>query len=126
MALSLDPMSVLAVFGMILPLVFFLSTLQLAISLYARSFKEAQTYLSPLMIAVIIPAMASMTPGLEMTWNMAMIPILNTSLVCRDILSGTSGGIYVIVIFFSNCVYALVALLVAVRLFHREEVLLRS
>ena len=126
MALTIDPLSVLAVFGMILPVAFFLSALQLAVSLYARSFKEAQTYLSPLMIIVIVPAMASMTPGLELDFTLALIPILNTSLVCKDIMSGTSQGSMVALIFFSNWIYGALSLALAVKLFNKESVLLRT
>jgi sodium transport system permease protein len=121
-----DPVSIFAVFVMILPVAFFLAAAELAISLFARSFKEAQSYLTPLMFAVILPAVASMTPGIELNWKLAWIPILNTSLACKEIMSGTWPWVHLGVIFLSTWIYAGLALFAAIRLFQKEEVILRS
>ncbi len=61
--------------------------------LFAKSFKEAQSYISPLMILVVMPAMAALLPGVELNSALALIPVLNTSLVSKEIISGTTTGI---------------------------------
>jgi len=113
------------VFLMIVPLALLFSAALLAISLFARNFKEAQSYLSPLTIVVVAPAIVSVLPGVELNAGMSLIPILNTSLVSKEIVSGTYHWGYIALIFGSSCVYAAVALWVAIRLFQREEVLFR-
>ncbi len=115
-----------AVFGMILPLAVMFSAALLAISLVAKSFKEAQSYISPLMIVVILPAVASILPGIELDAKLALIPILNVSLVSKEILTGTYHWNYIAIIFLSSCVYAAVALGVAATAFKRESVLFRT
>ena len=126
MALSIDPWSVLGVFAMVLPVAFMLSAAQLAISLFARSFKEAQTYVTPLIFLTIIPSMVSLAPGIELNLKLALVPILNVSLVCKEIMTGTWHWPYIAVIFGSTTLLALGALFLAVKLFQREKVLLRA
>ena len=78
-----------AVFFMVLPLAVFFAAAMLAIALFAKSYKEAQSYISPLMIVAIIPAIGGMLPGVEFNSRLAMIPVLSTSLICKEIVSGT-------------------------------------
>jgi sodium transport system permease protein len=75
---------------------------------------------------VVIPAVASMLPGVELNARLAVIPILNTSLVCKEIITGTYHWNYIALIFASTCVYAAAAIFVAVKMFQREDVLFRA
>ena len=125
MQFRITPAAVIWVFVMVVPLAVLFSAALLAISLFAKSFKEAQSYLSPLTIVVIAPAIVSVLPGVELNAGLSLVPILNTSLVCKEIVSGTYHWSYVALIFGSSCVYAAAALWVAIRLFQREDVLFR-
>jgi len=118
--------AIAAVFFMVLPLAVFFSATLLAIALFAKSYKEAQSYLSPLIILVVLPAIAGILPGVELNARLAMIPVLSTSLVCKEIVSGTFHWNYIGLIFLSSCVYASAALFIAVKLFQREDVLFRT
>ena len=124
--LSIGPKAILSVFVMIVPLSVLFSATLLAISLFARSFKEAQSYLSPLTILVLIPSVISVLPGVELDSRLSLIPVLNTSLVSKEIVSGTYHWSYITLIFLSSCFYAAVALWIAIRLFQREDVLFRT
>ncbi len=117
---------VAAVFFMVMPLAVMFSAGLLALSLLARSYKEAQSYVSPLMIVVILPAIAALLPGVELNAKLALIPILNTSLVSKEILTGNYPWRFILLIFGSSCVYALAALAVAVAAFKRESILFRT
>lgn len=124
--MNVDASAAVAVIGMVLPVAVFLSAALLAISLFARSYKEAQSYVSPLMLAVMISSVTAVMPGVELSPTLAAIPILNTSLVSKEILTGSYNWPYILAIFGSSCVYAAAALAIAVHLFNREEVLFRS
>jgi sodium transport system permease protein len=115
-----------AVFLMVLPLAVFFSSGLIAIALMAKSYKEAQSYIAPLTILVVLPAVAAVLPGVEFNAKMALIPVLSTSLVCKEIVAGTYHWNYIAIIFVSSCVYAAAALFVAVSLFKREDVLFRT
>ncbi len=124
--LKIGPATVLAIFVMALPVAVLFSAALMTISLFAKSYKEAQSYVSPLMILVIVPAVAALLPGVELTSKLALIPILNVSLLCKELVTGTYHWNYIATIFLSTCVYAGVALFLAVKMFQREEVLFRS
>lgn len=117
---------VAAVFFMVLPLAVMFSAALLAIALLARSYKEAQSYIQPLVIVVILPAVAALLPGVELNPKLALVPILNVSLVSKEILTGNYPWRLILLIFLSSCVYALAALGVAVQAFKRESVLFRT
>jgi sodium transport system permease protein len=118
--------AIAAVFLMVLPLAVLFSAGLLAIALFAKSYKEAQSYIAPLMIVVILPAVGGLLPGVEFNARMALIPVLSTSLVCKEIVAGTYHWNYIGIIFLSTCGYASAALYVAVSLFKREDVLFRT
>jgi sodium transport system permease protein len=111
---------------MALPLAFLFSAVLMTIASFAKTYKEAQSYLTPLTFLVVIPAVASVMPGVELTPKLALIPVLNTSLVCKEIITGTYHWGSILMIFFSTCVYAAAALFLAVKMFQREDVLFRS
>jgi sodium transport system permease protein len=124
--LQLGPKAIGSIFMMALPLAVLFSAVLMTIALFAKSYKEAQSYLTPMTFLVVIPAVASLLPGVELTPKLALIPILNTSLVCKEIMTGTYHWSSIAVIFASTCVYAGVALFLAFKTFQRESVLFRS
>jgi len=124
--LHIGPATVLSVFLMALPLAVLFAAALLTIALFAKSYKEAQSYLTPMTFVVVIPAVASLLPGIDLTAKLALVPILSTSLVCKEIVAGTFHWNYILLIFLSSCVYAAAAIFVAVKTFQRESVLFRS
>lgn len=118
--------AVAAIFLIALPLAVVFSAVLMTIALFAKSYKEAQSYLTPMTFLVVIPAVASVLPGIELTPKLAIIPILNASLLCKEIVSGTYHWNYIALIFLSTCVYAAAALFLATKMFQREDVLFRS
>lgn len=124
-AMSLDPAGVLGVVVLVVPLAVLFSAVLLALSLVARGFKEAQSYLSPLVVVVMLPAAVAVLPGVELSARLALVPVLNLSLVSREMVSGVFpwGGIGLV--FASSCAYAAVALAGCVWMFRRESVVFR-
>lgn len=123
---SLDPLGLMATGFMVLPFAVLFSALQLSIALFAKSYKEAQSYISPLIVVVILPAVVGMLPGVELNAKLALVPVLNLSLVSKEMVSGVFNWSYIALIFGSSCVYALAALGWCVRMFNREDVIFRT
>src|SRR5208282_2686649 len=117
--------TVLSIFIMVLPVAVLFAAGVMTVALFAKSYKEAQSYVSPLMFIVIIPAVAAMLP-IDLTAKLALVPILNASLLCKELVTGTYHWNFIAIIFFSTCVYAAAALFLAVKMFQREDVLFRS
>jgi sodium transport system permease protein len=109
-----------------LPLAAFFSAVIFAIALSAKTPKEAQTYISPLVGLLALPAFAPLLPGVELNTKFAFVPILNVSLVSKELVSGNFPWLMIAVIFASSLAYALIALSVAVRLFKRETIIFRT
>ena len=124
--MSINPKAVLAVFGMVLPMAVLFAAALMTIALFAKSYKEAQSYLTPMTFLVVIPAVASLLPGVELNAKLALVPVLNTSLVSKEILTGTYHWNYIALIFLSSCAYAAAAMFIAVKMFQREDVLFRA
>ena len=116
----------LSVFIMAIPLAVLFSAVLITIATFAKSYKEAQSYIMPIMFLVIIPAIAAMLPGVDLTPKLALVPVLNVSLLCKELVIGTYHWNYIGLIFASTCVYAAAALFLAIKMFQRESVLFRS
>ena len=124
--MTLSPMSLLAVLALILSVAALGSAVHLAVALFAKSLKEAQSYLTPLAIALVVPAMLGVLPGLELTNRLALVPILNVMLASRKVMAGDYLWGPMALIFLSSCLYAAAALTVAAAIFRRESVLFRT
>jgi len=124
--LAIDLSSLAVAFATMLPMALFFAATMLAIGLFSRTTKEAHSYLQPLLIVTVMPAVASLLPGVELNSRLALIPVVNVSLVTKEILSGTYHWSYIALIFGSTCVYAGVAMAAAVWMFKRESVLFRT
>lgn len=125
-AISISWRAMATVFLLVLPLAVLFSSVLLAVAVLARSFREAQSQITPLIFIVILPAMAAFIPGLDLTPRLALVPILNVSLVSKEILAGNYPWGTIGLIFASTTFYAAVALRVAIRQFQKEQVLFRS
>ena len=125
-AFSIRPLAAILLLLLMLPLAALFSSVLLSVALFAKSYKEAQSYVSPLMFVVILPAMISFVPGIELNWALAFVPIVNISLAMREVLLGTFHWEQIALIFVSTVIYASFSIFVTKRLFEKESVLFRS
>jgi sodium transport system permease protein len=110
----------------LVPLAMFAASLMFAIALFARSYKEGQSYLMPLLMVVIFPALMGGLSGMQMTPTLCLIPIFNASQMIRGILLGDFTTANFAIATAANLVYAGIAFTVATRQFENENVLFRS
>ncbi len=120
---GLTALLVVQVFGLLLLFAAFFSAVLLTLTSFARSFKEAQAYLIPLMLVSLAPGLLGMMPGLELTGLNAVTPLLNIVLLARDLFGGKAEAGMAAVVVFSTLGYAVAALSVAARFFGAEAVL---
>jgi len=123
---TLDLGGVAGMFLMLLPVAVMFSALLLMVGLFSKSFREAQSYCGPLILVAVVPTVIAMLPGVDLNASLSVVPLLNVSLICKEMLSGTWHWNYILLIFGSACLYATAALAATVRMFHREAVLFRS
>jgi sodium transport system permease protein len=113
-------------FSLLLPLTVFFAGVLLSVSLSAKTFKEAQSLISPLNVAIILPAALAMIPGIEMNMTTALIPVLNVSLASKEIIAGTMSTGHLTLVYASLIVLALASLYGSVWWFKRESTIFRT
>lgn len=122
---SISVLDLSLIFLMLLPTSAIFASLLLAISIYAKTFKEAQNYMSPLSIVVFVPLVASILPGVELTKTTAMIPLTNVALAIKELIKGTVDYGLLLMIFASTVVLAGLLIAFCVHWFQQEKVLFR-
>jgi sodium transport system permease protein len=123
---SISMFDVFLMFIMLVPVAAIFASLLLSISIYARSFKEAQNYMSPMVMVVILPLIIPMLPGVKLDWMWASVPITNISLAIKEIFKGTIDLNMLLVIFGSTTIIAALLLSLCNWWFQREQVLFRN
>ncbi len=118
--------AILQVFGLLLLYAAFFSTLLLAVTSLAQSFKEAQAYLIPLILLAMAPSVVSLMPGLSISGFLAVVPMVNFVLLWRDIFQGEVGVGPCIIVITSTLLYSLLALSLASRIFGTDAILYGS
>jgi sodium transport system permease protein len=114
------------IFLLLIPLNIFVGSLLLSISIFSKSFKEAQSLANPFMIIIIIPVYLGMMPGIELNFSTAIIPILNVTLATKELLAGTLSNYLLLVVIMSQIIIAIGAISFCKAWFNREETLFRS
>lgn len=111
------------IFTLLLLFAAFFSAVLLAITSFARSFKEAQAYIVPVTLISIIPGIISLSPELKFSGVFTVIPLVNIVLLAREIMEGTATYIPAIVAITSTTLYGIAALSVAATIFGSDSIL---
>lgn len=115
--------NVLLALVVLLPVTLTTSALFLALASFARDFRDGQTLLTPVYMAVALPAAVVALPTIELnTWT-AFVPIVNVTLLIKALFLRDASPDLVFLTLLSACAYAAVAIAGAVHVFHRETVL---
>lgn len=107
---------------LMLPLVLLLSALQSMVAAFAKSYREAQTYISLLMLVPLIPsALLSFMPIKAQAWMYA-IPLLGQNLGIMQLLRGDGvTGEQLGLCLAGSLAAALIAVLVTIQLYRSEK-----
>lgn len=111
--------------AMLVPTSLIFASLLLGISIYAKSFKEAQSYIAPLNMLVMVPAFMATLPGVELDLATAWIPVTNVALAVKDLVKGTMETELLVIVFASSMLVGAALLWVSTWWFSRESVVFR-
>lgn len=117
----LSPGFVLSLLVLLLPLVIFFAGVMVPIAIYAKSFKEAQSVITPLNIVMVLPAMIGLFPGIELNLKTACIPVINVVLATKEMIAGTLDPLYMIISFSVMLLLAVTAVVISYRHFDKES-----
>ena len=130
-SVSLPPPSVIGwLLVLAVPLAALFSALSLACAMFARSSKEGQYYLTPLLAVTIGLTVFCMNPAVEINPFYSIMPVMGPSLLLKALLTGATSSvplsIYFAPVLVSSFAYCAVALWWAIELFRREAILFRE
>ncbi|TWU01127.1 ABC transporter permease subunit/CPBP intramembrane protease [Stieleria varia] len=117
---------VLQILGLLVLFSGFFSAVLLSLTSFAKSFKEAQAYLIPVMLLSLTPGMLSLMPGVKLSGPLAIAPLVNIVVLARDVLQGNVNPAAAAIAVISTCAYAAAALGVASMLFGSDAVMRTS
>jgi sodium transport system permease protein len=123
---TINPLDLVLLAVMLVPTAAIFAAVLLAISIYAKSYKEAAGMISPLIIIIILPTMVALLPGVELTWGWAMVPLTNVALAMKELVKGTMDYRMLSAILLSSTVTAGALLACCRWWFNRESVLFRN
>ncbi|MBS0266943.1 MAG: ABC transporter permease, partial [Planctomycetes bacterium] len=129
--LSLPPLPALVwIFLLLVPLTALFSALCLALATLARSSKEGQYYLTPLLMVVLGLTIFCMSPTVDLSPQNSVVPVVGAALLLKGLLLSPTnpGGLYLYVgpVLITSLAYSALALWWAIDQFQREEVLFRE
>jgi sodium transport system permease protein len=122
-ATLLDWRALALIFVVMIPMAILFAAVAMLVASFARSFKEAQNYLSPLMIVCMAPAYLSFLPGVEINATWSLVPIANVVLLSRELLLGNYVWSYFFITIATMTGLALLLLNRTVRFFGHETML---
>lgn len=121
---------------LLVPMAALFSALCLALATFARSSKEGQYYLTPLLMVTMGITVFCLAPNVELdpntqsSWFYSVMPVVGVALLLKGILLNPAAGpdfyIFAIPVLITSVVYSLIALWWAIEQFAREDVLFRE
>lgn len=122
LGLALDLPTCLAMFAVTAPMALVAGGLQTIVAAFAKSFREAQTYLSFLLFVPMLPTLALFVLPVQAKLWMMSIPILSQSLLIQQLVRAESlDAMDVLVSVATTVVLGVLLALVAARLYHNER-----
>ncbi len=117
----LSPSFIFLMYCLLIPLTVFFAGVMIPIAVYAKTFKEAQSIITPLNIVMVIPAMVGLFPGVELNVMTACIPVVNIVLSTKELIAGTLDPFLVALSFMVMTALAVLAVFISYRRFDKES-----
>jgi sodium transport system permease protein len=116
--------AIAAIFLVLMPVILIACALQLAVAIFARSFKDAQTYTGLLVFIPMVPGFYTLfNPGVYADWFL-WVPVLGQQVIVRDLLLGGSlAGLTLASFWITASALTLVLLLLAAKQLRRAKII---
>jgi len=101
----------------------FISGLCIAIASMSKTFKEAQSALTPLTFISLFPGMIAFMIGIKTNTLLSIVPFLNFSLVLNDISVGIINYLEISLMFISTIIYIVIVIWLIVKQYKSEKIL---
>ena len=119
-SMKLSAVQVLTLAACLIPAAVMASGLSLAIASLARTFKEGQTLMTPVLLAAMMPGVMAMMPGVELNVFTSLVPLLNIALLVKATVLDAAHPLHVALTVAMTLGCALIALKLAANAFQSE------
>ncbi len=117
------PLSIVMAFIIIIVYSFFISGLCISIASTCKTFKEAQSALTPLTFISLFPGMIAFMISITTTPLLSVVPFLNYSLIFTDINAGNVNWLNIALMIISTFIYIAIVLGYIIKQYKSEKVL---
>jgi len=125
MNLSLSQIGLIIVVTLLVAMI--VSAIMLSLSIFARSYKEAGTYLSPLVIIIMLPNYIVMfTDVRTISTEWFFVPVLNSILLIKEILFGIINPLHIFITVAVSVLLVVASIFGAKYVFYKESIIFRS
>lgn len=101
-----------------------LNCLQLILSTLAKSIKEAEYYLYPLVLVIMVPGIFAEFTEISLLSNLSfLVPLINICYLMREILLGIYNGTHLFLTIFSSIISIFILFKIGLKFFSRENIL---
>ncbi len=124
MALEIGPQQLLPIFVISLPLLVFAAGLLTSVASFAKSYKEAQTYLTMVILVPTLPLIFAQLTNIDTSLGIMFVPSLSQSTLMTDIIKGETVELaHAAASFFSTAVYGAFLAWLSIYMYRREQIL---
>jgi sodium transport system permease protein len=116
----------LLLFLALIPLATLYAAVLLSISTFSRNMKETRSYEQPILLVSMLLAMSSFFPAIELNNGLALIPVINISLLFKAVMMNDYKLTHLLLTIGSTIILDIAAIIMTVKLFNNEAVLFRS
>lgn len=101
----------------------FISAVTMIICSFAKSFKEANNYVTPISLVVMLISYVGLIPTIELNETMALVPVANICLLVKNLLVFKYDFTLISLVLLSNVVYAFVSIWILGKIYNSESIL---
>jgi len=124
---QISSLDILLVWLMLVPVNALFAAVLLAISVYAKSYREASGLSGLLNVMAILAVTSIFKPGLDLTWLWSTIPVANIGLAVRELIKGTVSNYLMIgYMIVTTFLLAGIALSLSINFFRKESIIFRD
>ena len=119
---NMTPITIVLTIIILIFYTLFISGLCIAIASFTKTFKEAQSALTPISLITCVPMFLSML-NINLNGILNFIPIVNHTIVINDILTGTINTNNILITIISSTIYIIILISLISKIYKSEKIL---
>ncbi|BDU51262.1 ABC transporter permease [Haliovirga abyssi] len=120
---QIDIFRMVIMFFMLIPIIILSSSIIIGVGFFANSYKEAQSYLSPVLLILMLPCYVAIFPNFKLTLCTAMIPISGGIISMRNMLIGNYNILNLLIANITNIIVSIISIIFMTYIFKSEKVI---